>query len=142
MASKLYINTAADSPSTAAVRSELAPTPVRVTDVVKNDKVDYAIALVDGNVGDFDDTTRADVAIMKVGVGPIGGPALTSSTNWTYSADFFSGYLDFSVSAVGVAVGVEAFIDSILEVQITSTATSHAHTYLQAPVKILNRVNS
>lgn len=138
---KLYVNTAADSPGQAAVRSELVPTGVRVPDVVRGDVNDYALYFVDG-LGAFDTTFTADVYSITMAVGPIGGPLLATGSTWATTTSGFTGAMTFSGTSLATALGTASYLDSFVSVQTMSNATSHAHTSLLTALRILNKVNA
>ena len=77
---QIFVNTNADSPATAVVRSNTNNQPARVPDVVLNDTGSYAVYLVDG-AGAFD-VRSGDQALYELRAGVGAGGAVPSDGVW------------------------------------------------------------
>jgi hypothetical protein len=138
MTQNLYISSIAP-PSEALVKSTEYPVQIVPPDLVKGNKVDQMIYLVDG-VGALDAISGSSSYTCKVAVGPKEGGSSWTTATFSAVTNGWSGTTDMTTAAVASAIAGMKSMRAILEVELTLIAGTKVRTIMQQEVTVLNRV--
>jgi len=138
---QLFVNTNAQSPVTALARNELVPVPAPPPWWTIGDQVPFQVLLVDGS-GGYDARSASVDYVASLILGNPGEAALAIAFSMIASGNGWFGVIDLDEPAIATAMGSEVELNSYLRYQLIEVATSYAQTFLQTPVKILNKIST
>lgn len=145
MPTDLYINSQAQA-SASLVRSEKYPQPGLVSDLIKNNKVQFTAYLVDGK-GGFDALSGSPDWTAKLSIGPSSGGSAWSTVTFSSvtvasGTGTWQGTLDLTAATIAKAIGSLPGLKALLEFEITEDSSGDTQTVMQQEVEVLNRVIS
>ena len=138
MTINLYINTAAQHPSTALVVDELNPNPIEFPSLVIDDDPTLNLFLVDGQ-GGFDETSGLAGYTVEFLVGLLNETAAAQQASWSLITNGWTSSIELNTSEIAALIGNDDEADVYAQVQITDPG-GDPRTVMQQRMRLRNRV--